>query len=434
MLESITLLSFCAVLLLCILLDISILVALAAGLVIFFIYGLRKKHTLRQLAEMSASGIKTVKNILITFILIGILTALWRAAGTIPVIICYSVQLMRPSLFLVMASLLNCIVSFLTGTAFGTAATMGVICATMGAALQVSPMLTGGAVLSGVFFGDRCSPVSTSALLTAELTGTNFFDNIKRMLRTALIPLAATAALYTAIGCFASHTDEVVDVWSLFGSAFRIHWAALLPALVILGMSAARLNVKLAMGGSILTAIPLCIILQGESLPSLIRIAVMGYTAQDPAVAAMLNGGGIVSMLKVASIVCLSSAYAGIFRETGLLNGFKQTIRKLSHRITPYGAMLCTAVGTSMIACNQTLSIMLTHQLCDDLDLKKEELAIYLEDTAVIVAPLIPWSIAGAVPLASIAAPTSSLLAAFFLYLIPLCQVIAALSRRGKER
>ncbi|MFQ9555766.1 MAG: hypothetical protein ACLR1P_07355, partial [Oscillospiraceae bacterium] len=32
----------------------------------------------------------------------------------------------------------------------------------------------------------------------------------------------------------------------------------------------------------------------------------------------------------------------------------------------PFGAMLCTAVAASMIACNQTLSILLTHQLCTD--------------------------------------------------------------------
>ena len=38
----------------------------------------------------------------------------------------------------------------------------------------------------------------------------------------------------------------------------------------------------------------------------------------------------------------------------------------MSRRITPFGALLCTAVAASMIACNQTLSILLTHQLCTD--------------------------------------------------------------------
>lgn len=57
-----------------------------------------------------------------------------------------------------MAFLLNCLVSFLTGTSFGTAATMGVICAAIGSSLGLNQLLVGGAVLSGVYFGDGAPP------------------------------------------------------------------------------------------------------------------------------------------------------------------------------------------------------------------------------------------------------------------------------------
>ena len=119
---------------------------------------------------MALGGVKTVSGILLTFLVIGVLTAFWRASGTIPVIVCYASGLIRPSVFLLMSFLLNCGISFLTGTSFGTAATMGVICASMGSAMHISPVLTGGAVLSGAFFGDRCSPLSTSALLVATFS------------------------------------------------------------------------------------------------------------------------------------------------------------------------------------------------------------------------------------------------------------------------
>lgn len=88
--------------------------------------------------------------------------------------------------------------------------------------------------------------------------------------------------------------------------------------------------------------------------------------------------------------------------------------------------MLVTSVLASAIACNQTLSIMLTHQLCGGLEKSREKLAIYLENSAVVVAPLIPWSIAGGVPLASAGAPAASLLTAFFLFLLPLWQLVTA--------
>ena len=182
--EFLTLGIFCALLILCIMTGKSILYALLAGFILFSLYGKRKGYAWKQIGRMAVQGIGKVKNILITFVLIGMLTALWRQAGTIPAVICYTVHLIKPSTFLLMTFLLNCLISVLTGTALGTAATIGVVCATMASALGIQPWMTGGAILSGVYFGDRCSPVSTSALLVAELTETSIYDNIKNMIKS----------------------------------------------------------------------------------------------------------------------------------------------------------------------------------------------------------------------------------------------------------
>lgn len=85
--------------------------------------------------------------------------------------------------------------------------------------------------------------------------------------------------------------------------------------------------------------------------------------------------------------------------------------------------MLVTSVFASAIACNQTLAIILTHQLCQDTQPSREETAIALENTAVVVAPLIPWSIAGGVPLASAGAPSRQHL--FCLFPLPAAPVAA---------
>ena len=145
---------------------------------------------------MLVSGILTAKNILIVFVLIGMMTALWHACGTIPFIICHAAKLLRPEVILLVSFLLNCALSVLTGTSFGTAATIGVICMAMGVSAGASPLLLGGAILSGAFFGDRCSPFSTSALLVSELTKTSIFDNIKNIVRTAWFPFLLTYILY----------------------------------------------------------------------------------------------------------------------------------------------------------------------------------------------------------------------------------------------
>ena len=335
---------------------------------------------------------------------------------------------MEPRLFLVCSFLLNCLVSFLTGTAFGSAATMGAVCMTMAAALGADPLMTGGAILSGVYFGDRCSPVSTSALLVADLTGTDLFGNIRQMLRTCLVPFALAAGLYLLFGLSSPAAGQAADIAPLFALEFRLGPLPLIPAALILVLSALRVlgvrNAVMLTGDSPRTAA--AIVYQDAAPLTLLKDAVLGFSAQSPELATMIDGGGIVSMLQVGAIVCLSSSYSGIFQRTGLLEPIRRRIEAWGAVLSPYAAVLVTSVLASAIACNQTLSIMLTHQLCGGLEKSREKLAIYLENSAVVVAPLIPWSIAGGVPLASAGAPAASLLTAFFLFLLPLWQLVTA--------
>lgn len=422
--EVLTIGIFCALLIICIITGKSILYALLAGLIIFGLYGKKQGYSWRQISRMALQGAWKVKNILLTFILIGMLTALWRQAGTIPAIICYTVHLIKPSTFLLMTFLLNCLISVLTGTALGTAATIGVVCATMASALGIPSWMTGGAILSGVYFGDRCSPVSTSALLVAELTETGIYTNIKNMIKSALAPFTITCILYLTVSIQLHGKTEMPDLGHAFGSEFRLSWIALLPAAVILLLSVVQAGVKIAMIASIVTAIPVCIGLQNMAFTELPELLLNGFHSTDVAVAAMLNGGGITSMLKVGAIVCISSSYSGIFQATGILNGFQKMVCLLANRTKPYFAVLVTSILTSVMACNQTLAIMLTGQLCSRTEPDKLRFANNLEDSAVLIAPLVPWSIACAVPLTAAGAPGYSVLFAVFLYLLPLCDLV----------
>jgi len=107
-----------------------------------------------------------------------------------------------------------------------------------------------------------------------------------------------------------------------------------------------------------------------------------------------------------------------------------QSLKKLATHSNSFCATLLTSVLSSMIACNQTLAIMLTRQLCGDLYDDRERMAIDLEDTAVILSPLVPWSIAGGVPLTSVGAPTTALLFACYLYLLPLWRLLLSFRKK----
>ena len=421
---------FCASLLVCIILNISILYALVFGLLLFMLYGRQKGFSWRELTTMALSGVKTVRNILFIFLLIGIMTALWRASGTIPYIVCQASKLIRPSVFLLMTFLLNSVLSVLTGTSFGTAATMGVICASMGTAMNVNPLLTGGAILSGCYFGDRCSPVSTSALLVASITKTDIYSNIRNMIKSAFIPFVLSCLLYLVSGIFFPGTGDGMDLEKLYSGSFVLHWQTILPAIVILLLSVFRIDVKWAMGASIVSAILVCLLVQGLPVSDLFKACIFGYTPRDAEAAMTMSGGGIVSMLKVGCIVCISSAYTDLFNKTGLLDGARQAVAAFANRTTVFAGVAISAIVTGMIACNQTLTILLTNQITEGLYTDQDRHALDLEDTAVVIAPLIPWSIAGAVPLAAVNAPETAVMASFYLILLPLCRLPDAITRK----
>ena len=97
---------FVAMLLGSVALGLPLLLPLLGGYGLFFLYGLRKGRRPAELGRLSLSGVKTVGNILFLFLLIGAITALWRACGTVPFLIYYAGGLISPRVFPLLAFLL----------------------------------------------------------------------------------------------------------------------------------------------------------------------------------------------------------------------------------------------------------------------------------------------------------------------------------------
>ncbi|MBQ8575200.1 MAG: sodium:proton antiporter [Clostridia bacterium] len=433
MLEIAVLALFTVSLFLCVGLNISILIALVFGFFLLFFYGIYKKHSAKEMFSLAFSGIKTVKNILINFVLIGIITAVWRAGGTIPYIVYHATAFCNPHAMVLICFLLCALISFLTGTAFGTSATMGVICITIANSMGIPILYSGGAVLSGAFWGDRCSPMSTSALLISELTKTNLFRNIAMMFKTAFVPLVITCAVYALMGLGFESDFDISSTQSIFTDNFNLHPVVIIPAVVIIVFSLFKINVKITMSVSILCGVAVCAFVQHIPFAEILNMTVFGYTPEKAEVAALLSGGGMVSMARAFLIVCISACYSGMFEGTGLLRSVHDVLMKISRKLTPFGGVFVTSILSSIVSCNQTLAIMLAHQLCGDIEKDGKKMAYCLENTAVVMAPLVPWSIAATVPLTSIDAPSACILTACYLYLIPLWNFAVSLHKHKKD-
>lgn len=419
-LETGVLVAFLVALIVCIVTGTELIYALLFGMLCFSWYTVKKGRTLGNVVRLLLDGMARVGNIIIIFVLIGCLTASWRVGGTIPFILYHSIDLIKPKYFVLCTFLLCCMMSFLTGTSFGTSSTMGVICMMISNAAGLNPMLTAGAILSGIFFGDRCSPMSSSAILVCSLTGTDIYRNIKKMMKTSLVPFLITCILYVILASGMT-ADPDPTVTALFEENFSLNWITAMAAVLMLLLALLRIDVKIAMGVSIVAASAAAVMVQGISAGELIRILWTGGTFEKGSrLAALLDGGGISSMIEVSAIVLISASYSGIFSATPLLSGVKEQLKKTVSKLTPFGTVIITSVIASAVSCNQSLGTILTWQICDDFYQDKEELAIALENSVILIAALIPWAIAGAVPVATIGAEMTCLVAAFYLYLVPL--------------
>ena len=238
------------------------------------------------------------------------------------------------------------------------------------------------------------------------------------MIKTSLVPFLLTCAAFLLAGFFGSAHGAAADCVAMFAKHFSLSWLCVLPAAVIILLSLFKVNVKITVTVSIVISAAICHWVQAVPLGEILQTALTGFVSKDAELSAMLSGGGVTSMVSSVMIVCLTSCYSGIFEGTGLLDGAKALVSRLSEKTTPFGGVFAAALFTSLIGCNQALPIMLTHQLCDDGSRDGGELAIDLENTAVVIPPLIPWSIAGAIPLATVGAPATSVICACYLYLL----------------
>jgi NhaC family Na+:H+ antiporter len=87
-----------------------------------------------------------------------------------------------------------------------------------------------------------------------------------------------------------------------------------------------------------------------------------------------------------------------------------------------------------MFSCNQTLAVILTNQIMKDLydrrGVPRAVLAIDLEDTVIMIAGLVPWSIAVAMPLTLMETGAGSIPYAVYLWLVPLVNLFPPMRRR----
>ncbi len=417
--EYLTIASFLLTLIVSMSLDLNLLYPLLIGYLLFFLYALYKGCLAKDLIALSFDSVKNIGSLLALFCLIGILTASWRASGSIAFIAVKSSTMLIPSLFLLGTFLLCSLVSFLTGTSLGSSASIGLVCMTLGNVFGIDTAYLGGAILSGSFFGDRMSPMSSSAHLVAKITQTDIFANMRNMFSSCKLAFIISCLIYLVMGYGSSGNIVPYDTLELFEKNFDLSWETLIPVLIVLILASFRVPIARIMLLSVISASFICLFLQDMTLGELVKMFCFGYENSNEEIQKILGGGGFLSMILSCCIVAISSCYMGLFKASGFFDSIHERIAKSSEKLTVFGTTSSVAILSGVTTCTQTLSIFLTKSLCEKLYTKNEKLAHAIEDSVIVICGLVPWNLACSLPLANINAPNSSVFFACFLYLIP---------------
>lgn len=401
------------------------------GVLIFFsLLALKKGYALERVVESGYASGKKAFLVMKIFILVGIVSSIWIMSGTIPIVVYQGVKMMNPEYFYLSSFLITSVVAFLLGSSFGTAGTVGIAMIAIGKGLGADLSIVGGTVISGAYFGDRCSPVSSSASLVATLTETNLYTNIKNMFKTGTVPFILSGILYVFCNSGGDKIVKNISMLELLEKNFNLSYLCFLPIVVILFFTLFKTNVKISLSLSILVAIVLSYFIQGYDFGEIIKTVVFGFFFEkDNPLYTILKGGGIISMWKTCMIVFISCCLSGIIQMLKIFSKLEDIILKSKNEFVLFIWTILVSIATGVLGCNQSIAVVMTIDIMKNIYKKKgianEKFAIDIENSSILLAALIPWNLASLVPATVMELPNLSYLYySFYVMLVPILVLI----------
>ena len=159
----------------------------------------------RDLLDEALRGAGSMLPIATLLVLALALGGVCEALGTGPFIAARAAPLLTPALAAPAVFLTSGAIAFATGTSFGTFAIMIPLAVPLAAAMQldgaaVSLPLVVGAVLGGGVFGDHCSPISDTTVISSAAAGSDHIEHVRTQAPYALAAAAFTVVLYLLAG------------------------------------------------------------------------------------------------------------------------------------------------------------------------------------------------------------------------------------------
>ncbi|MGL5208072.1 Na+/H+ antiporter NhaC family protein [Cetobacterium sp.] len=368
-----------------------------------FIFSIKKFKTLKNTLDIAIAGTKKSYLLVFIFVLLGALSASWFISGTIPALIYYGIKIINPNYFYVFSFLITSLFSFLIGSSFGTVGTIGLVMVSLARGIGLDIYIVAGSIISGAYFGDRGSPMSSSANFVAILTETEIYSNVKGMFKASILPYLITLSLYFYLGKNIEPKFIENNILTLLNQNFYLDFLVFIPMIYLVIMCLLKKNIRHTILVSIFLSLIIGWFLQNYEDRNFIKILIYGFRLPiENELYNVIRGGGIFSMGTAMVMALLSCGLVNIVDKLGVLKLISEKIGFIKSEWKIYLYTIVVAILTAAISCSQSTSILLTSQIMKKIYKKngftKELLALDIENSSVVLSSLIPWNIAIAVP------------------------------------
>lgn len=387
--------------------------------------------------QMMVKGVSRALPSIFILLIIGMIVGSWIASGVIPTIIYYGLSFIKPEIFIPLVALITGIVSITLGSSFVSIATVGIAFMAIGEGLGFQGGIIAGAVISGAFFGDKLSPLSDTTNIAPAMAETDLFIHIRHMLWDTIPAFIIALIIYGIISLNSVNsqsigTNEIDSIQTGLNNLFTIHpLLLLLPILTILLMIRKTPAIPTLIFITFLGA-SMAVIVQGEGVSSIMRAMTEGFTRQSgiDSVDALLNAGGLMSMLSTIGLLIIATALGGILEESG---SFELLTKKILARIKSTGSLISTTIfstlGVAFTTGEQMISIILPARSFvnkyEEMGIDTKNLSRCVEAAGTVGINLVPWGVTAVYASSMLGvSPLDFIPFAFFVILVPIINLI----------
>jgi len=177
----------------------SVIISLVVAMILYAVQGIMKP---KEMVSLTLKGISELMPLALLMLLAFAIGDACKELETGQYVANVTKEWLSPELLPAVVFIISSFIAFSTGTSWGTFAIMLAISIPMATIHGAETAIVVAATLGGGIFGDHCSPISDTSIISSMASASDHIDHVKTQLPYALIGGVITTILYLLIGFF----------------------------------------------------------------------------------------------------------------------------------------------------------------------------------------------------------------------------------------